>query len=1031
MNLPKLATENKEVTIVAFLLILIVGLQAYFVVPQYEDPIVQPPGGIIVAIYPGATPSDMESLIVDPLEESLYELEDVIKMDAEIQSGLATINLEFDFSTDTDEKFDDILSQVNDVKESLPDGLYDLRVMKKSTSDVNIYQIMLVGENTPYRMLQQEAEKLKDAIESINGLKAVDIEAYPERQVRISLDPIQMKASNISINDLEQAIQSSNANIPAGSLDLGGKQFNVQTSGFYEDLKEIKRTVVGTYRGQNVYLEDIASVDYQYEDERYIARINGKKSIIISIQQNENENVHTVSEAIRSRIDKLIFPTGIELVYAFEQTEQVKDSVNNFISNLLQGILLVGLIIWLVLGQRPAFLVMVSIPLSIFMAIVVIYQMELGLQQISIAGLIIALGLLVDNSIVIVENISRYLNEGLSRKEAAIRGCSELGGALISATLTTCLAFIPIITMPDKTGEFIRSMPITVVATLVASLIIAFTLTPFVASRIFKEGTAIKTTWIAKKFKTFANGSYTQLLTWVFKRRPLVIIGTIITFICAITVFVLYIDQSFFPKAQKPQFRITVRLTPGSNLDATDKVVKRVETVLDTTSLVDYYVANVGHGNPRIYYNVNSENFQSNFSEIYVRLKRYEEKEFESFIQHMRNTFDTFGEAQIDVKEYSQGPSTGAPIEVKVYEDNIERLKTLSLQVEERLAKHPAILNLSNEMGQTTTDLKLEIYREKAAMLGVPLINIDIAMRTFIAGRPVSKYRDDEGNEMNIVLRYDIRQADFSYEDFEKIQVESLSGSFIPLFNLANLTFIEAETSREHAMGNRTATVSADLKDGYAIKEVIKELSADLDELAWEESSYEFAGALEDQQSSFGGLLSATGFALGLCFMVLIIQFRSFTQPLIIFTALPFGVIGAVFLMFIFNETFSFMAFVGLISLIGIAINNSIVMVEFANQQLREGTTIREAAIEAGKIRLVPIVSTTLTTVLGIIPLTVFGGALWRPIGLVIIGGMISSTILILLLLPMIYDFFTSSKRTNSELDRSENQQADNNLSLE
>ncbi|MEM9930429.1 MAG: efflux RND transporter permease subunit, partial [Bacteroidota bacterium] len=429
MNISKYATQNPQVTVVTFLLLLILGLRSFLTMPQYEDPLVQPPGAVIIAVYPGASPTDMESLVVDPIEEAIYELDNLETMDTDIQSGLAFIQVEFKFGTDPDDKFADIQTQISSVQDELPDDLYSLDIRKKSTSDAAIYQIMMVGENHEYSVLEEEAEKIREAVEDVPGLKKVNIEAYPEQQVRIALDPARMKAAGVSLDNIEKAIQSSNANVPGGSLEAGGKLFNVQTSGFYDDLEEVRRTVVNTVQGKNVALADVATVNFAYEDDQWRTRVNGKKGLVITVQQNENVNVHDVSDELRRRIDQLTLRDGIELVYVFEQTEQVKDSVNSFLSNLLQGVILVGLIIWWVLGVRPAILVMVAIPLSIMMGLSVVDFMDLGLQQISIAGLVIALGLLVDNSIVITENIERHLNMGRTRSEAAVKGASELGNA--------------------------------------------------------------------------------------------------------------------------------------------------------------------------------------------------------------------------------------------------------------------------------------------------------------------------------------------------------------------------------------------------------------------------------------------------------------------------------------------------------------------------------------------------------------------------------------------------------------------------
>lgn len=1010
MNITKYATENPQVTVVAFIFLLMIGLRSFLTMPQYENPLVQPPGAVIVAIYPGASPSDLESLVVDVLEESVYELDNLEKMDTEIENGIAIIDIEFSFDSDPDDKFSDVQAQVNSVTGQLPSGLYSLEVRKKSTSDVFIFQMMLSSDPMNYKILEEEAEKIKDAVEGIDGLKSVKIDAYPEQQVRIALDPVRMFATNVSLDNIENAIVSNNTNIPGGNLRISSKSFAVQTSGFYQNLDEIKRTVVGTNQGQNVYLEDVATVYLDHEDERYLARLNGRPGIMLSIQQNENVNIHTVSKAIKKKVASVKLRPETALNYVFEQHDQVTKNVNGFLSNLFQGIVLVGLIVWIVLGGRPSLLVMVAIPLSIFMGLTVVDKMELGLQQISIAGLVIALGLLVDNSIVITENIERYLSMGKSRKEAAIKGAGELGAALISATLTTCLAFIPIITMPDKTGDFIRSMPITVISTLVASLLIAFTLTPFVASRLFKEGASRKQTWLAKKLEGFANSTYERIQRWIFGHKWITLGGVLAFFALSVFIFTQYVDQSFFPKTQKPQFRVTITLPPGSSLEATDEVTRQVEAVLDSIPSVKYAVSNVGHGNPQIYYNVSSENFKSHFAEIFVTLDAYEETSFEVLISHLRNRLADIGEGRVDVREFVQGVASKAPLEVKIYGDKLERLQELSTAVENELFKHPAAINIENPLSRPSTDLKIEIFKEKAAMLGVPVIDIDKAIRTFLAGRDVSDYRDQNSNQYDIVLRYDTKGKDFATEDFEKVYVKSLGGSFIPLLNLAKLSFQPGESQIEHTMAKRSTSVLSGIADGYVLSEVASELSEQFKQINWGECSYGFAGDLQAQSDSFGGLTVAAGFALLLCLLVLIIQFKSFRQPMIVLTALPFGVIGAILFLFLFGKSFSFMAFVGLISLIGIAINNSIVLIEFSNQELDKGKTVMEAAINGGRIRLVPILATTLTTILGLIPLAVFGGSLWLPMCLVIIGGMITSTILILLCVPLIYSMLSGKR---------------------
>ncbi len=1012
MTIPKLSIENYQFTLTAFTFFLVMGILSFFSMPQREDPSLDIPNVLVVAVYPGATPRDVESQVADPIEEVINELDDLKELQTTIRDGVAIFEVEFEFGVDSDDKFDEVQRQVTGLGNDLPAGLFSLEVRKISTSTVTALQLALVSDRAPYPLLKSEAERVEKVIEKVDGVRKVDIDAYPEQEIRIALDPVKMTEMGISIDDVENAITSSNANIPGGAVKVSNKLFNIKTSGAYEKIDQISNTVVGAFQGKIIYLRDIAAVFFDLEDERWLARFQGERCIYVNVQYKDGYNIFDLIGPIRAGLEKMTFADDIRLEYVFDQSLGVSDRVDGFLLNLLQGIALVGLIIFLALGFRSASLVMLAIPLSILMGLWVVDGLGFSLQQMSIAGLIVALGLLVDNSIAIIENIERFLGLGYSRKEAAIRGTQQLIAPILSATLTTILAFIPIIMMPDTVGAFIKALPVTVVATLSASFIVAVTLTPFIASRLLRDNGGAKVkkpTPIFRLLRRIIEGPYRRTLDWALRHRWLTLSAALLALVGALALFPL-VGVSFFPKAEKPQFRITVNLPNGSNIDAVDDAVKDVEKVLLEYDEVKYYAANVGHGNPRIYYNVAAGSYSNTYGDVFVVLKYYDVDEFYALLDELRDRFANYTKARIDVREFIQGPPSEAPIAIKIFGTDLDKLSNYARRVERIVRSAEGAINVDNPIRTNSTDLRFHINRDKAMLLGVPLHIIDKTIRTFVNGAEVGDFRDEEGDDYSIVMRF-AYDNQFALADFDKISVQSLSGRFIPLRQLADLEFDVAPSRITHLDLERTATILADIDKGYNLDDVIADIEADMQAIDWEEGyDYTYKGDLESRNESFGGMGVASVMALLLILGVLIIQFRSFTQPLIIFTALPLAIIGSILALLITGISFSFTAFIGLTSLIGIAINNSIVLVDFANDMLKEGATVGEAARKAGEVRFVPIVMTTLTTILGLLPLTLAGGSLWAPMGWTIIGGLITSTSFVLLVVPILYELFTNGE---------------------
>lgn len=1014
MKLPRLAIDNHQFTLVIFLLLVIMGISSFLTMPRTEDPPVQIPGASIFIIYPGANPNDLEKLIVQPVEEALNELEEIKKIQSTAMNGMVSVAVEFTFKTDAGEKYEEVVDAINGIRSDLPAEIYKLEISEWSSTDVSIFQFALISEIASLERMESLADNLKKDIERVNGVRSVEIHAMPRKQIRVETNVAKMAMMNISLDQVEKAIVSNNQNIPGGSLNISDRHFNVNSSGAYNDLDEIKETVVGSYEGRLIYLRDIASVQYNLEDNNYLARFNAKRCIFITVKQKENVNIFDIAGEIKQIADNFhqTLDEDMELAVVFDQSSSVDERINGFLGNLLQGIVLVGILIFLSLGVRAAVLVIIAIPFSILIGLGGVDIAGFGLQQISIAALVIALGLLVDNSIVVVENIERFIAMGYSRKEAAVKGVSQLGWPVVSATLTTLLAFIPIIMMPDKAGKFIQSLPVTVIFTLLASLFIALALSPYLATLFLKKYQKNNDGRFKRWLKSLITGPYHRTLVFAIERPVFVFLIALLALAGAFLLF-MEVGVSFFPKAEKPQFMIRVNTPESANIHKTDKVARYVESVLDTIPLVEHFATNVGHGNPRIYYNIFPRQYARNFAEIFVELKYYEVDEFDRLINHLRELFAGYPGARIYIKELEQGNPIEAPLTIKINGDQMTTLRDITADVEQFVLKTPGTVNVDNQLDRVGTDIYFSINKNKAGIYGVPVYEIDKTIRTCVAGLTIAKFRDDKGEEYDIVLRMPGGE-DFKLEDFDKIHVKSLSEKFIPLRQLAGYQFRETPGIITHFAMQRAGTVTADIQKGYTLDELIAELQSKLVDYNWPDGySFEFTGELENRQESFGGMREAAIIAFIAILAVLILQFRSFVQPLIIFTSMPLAIIGSVLALYVTGNTFSFTAFIGFISLIGIVVNNSIILVDYTNELKRNGMKVKEAVIEAGETRFTPIILTTLTTIGGLLPLTLGGGTLWAPMGWTIIGGLLVSTFLTLVLVPVLYKAVTKDNTSN------------------
>ncbi len=1013
MKLPALAIRNYQFTLVMVLLLSLVGFVSFQTMPVSEDPPIDVPGSRIIVVYPGASPEDIESLVIDPIEEEVNALGNIKTIESTAQDGLGDIVVEFIASEDPDDSHDEVNQAVNRIRDTLPAGILAIEALKFSTADVIILQVALLSEDVSYALLEHEAEKLERQYERLPGVMQADIWAFPETEVRVSLDIEKMREMRISMDQIIGAVRSSSQNIPGGSVDLGTRRFNIQTSGDYESLDDIRRTIIASTGERIVYLDDVADVAYDYEDDTHRARYNGRRGVFVTVAQREETNIYQVMEGLNAATAGFEeeLPEGVTLERVFDQSASVKERVDGFFFNLLQGVLLVGVVILLTLGFRASIIVVLAIPISILIAIGWVDFTGYGIQQMSIVGLVVALGLLVDNAIVVTENIARFRKKGFSGIEAAIKGTKEVGWAIFAATVTTILSFLPIVLIQSDSGDYIRSMPVTVIYALIASLLISLTMTPFLSSRLLKRGgddpelaAKQKPPVLQNVLTWLVEGPYRKLLQLSIGRPVVVLVLAFVTFAGSIMLFPL-VGVSLFPKAEKPLFYINIETADGATLNYTDKAVQYVEQVLSERTEVVGYAANVGRDNPRFYYNVLPRGKKSNIGQVLVVARSQED--MPKLTRELKDTFSEVTGVDIDIMELENGPPIEAPIAIKVIGAENEEIKRIASDIEQIILATEGTENVNNPLRSSKTDLHVRINRDKAGLLGIPLVEIDRTVRASMAGLPIATYRDPSGDEHDIVARLPIEDRP-GMADFDRISVASMMGASIPLRQVADVELEAVPTQIDHFNLERTTTITSYVQNGYSDFELTDQIIEEVDAYDWPAGyRYYVAGKQEAQQESFTGMASALVVALLGILGVLVLQFRSFSQPLIIIVAVPLAVIGSIPALLITGFTFSFSAFIGLTSLVGIVVNNSIILVDYANKLIERGKSVQEAVMQAGETRFSPIILTSLTTIGGLLPLTLTNSTMWSPMGWVIIGGLIASTVLTLVVVPVLYRLFT------------------------
>ncbi|MFZ1526184.1 MAG: efflux RND transporter permease subunit [Saprospiraceae bacterium] len=1009
MGFNKFFVKNWQFTLVIFTAVMVLGINALLNMPRGEDPPFGAPIFSIVVVYPGTNPADMEKLIADPIEEELYQLSDVKKINTTINDGLIVMLAEFNFGVDIEGKNNDVIREINKIRSELPEGIVLLDIKKAASSDVVILQSALVSDTASMELMKDLAQNLEKDIERIKDIKWVEIQASQEKEIHIDLDLDRMAAMKLGLNQVIGLIQANNINIPGGDIDLGQKKYNIKTTSEFKTIDDIRSTIVQvTPQGKTVTLGQIATIYYTEETTDHIARHNSHRAIWINTAMKDKKNIISVRKELEPVLSafKQKLPKGITLENAFDQEKGVKHRLTGLGRDFAIAIFLV-LLTLLPLGTRASIVVMISIPLSLSIGLFMLDLLGYTLNQLSIVGMVVALGLLVDDSIVVVENIERYMRKGISAREAAVTATNHIMIAILGCTATLILAFLPLANLPEGSGDFIRSLPMAVMLTVLASLLVSVTIIPFLSSILLKShenAASGEGNFFFIAFKKYVNNPYQKLLIWCMSHKLATLVLAAAIFMLSLLLIPI-LGFSLFPESEKPIITIDIETEPGSNLSHTDKVVRKVEQKLLTFSEIVHISANAGKGNPRIYYNEFQRQNSPNYGQIIVYLnEKTKVPDIIKFADKTRTALSGFPGVKIEVKRFQQGPPISAPVEMRIMGNNLDTLDILSTKVEKLIKERSGSMYVRNDLKYVKSDIIVDVNREKAGLYGISSAEIAKTVRLAIAGLQVGEISNTKGDEFKMKVSLS-QNTENALQMFDQVFVTSMSGSLVPLKSMASFSLRPSASIIRHFNKERYALVSCFVQNGVNVSQLTDDILDDINTNVTMSEGYRVvaAGERESQQESFGGLgtiIILTVFGL---LAILILEFRTFKSTIIVLSVIPMGIIGALVALYIAGETMSFVATVGIIALMGIEIKNSILMVDYTNGLREQGMNLYEAVMDGAETRFLPILLTSMTAIGGLTPLVLENSPLISPLAIVLIGGLISSTLLSRLVTPVLY----------------------------
>jgi len=994
------AVLNRRITLFFVAAITLYGLVSYYFLPKQENPDLDPTIALVTAIYPGALPEDMEKLVTEKIEDAVSEIRGFDSVRSYSKNSISIVLVYIRSDADREKSWLDLRQKMDDLYPELPQGCWKPELNTKLGETAGL-MISFSGGNYTYDQLEAYADIFKERLRRIKGVVRFELAGKIDRVVRVTADAARLNQHRLSLEDLWKLLQAQNIEIPSGAIASDGSTINVSVPGKFASLRDIENTVidVSTVDGSIVRLRDVATVSMGLDDEASKIRRNGKEAVILAGYFEEKRNVLIIGDEVRAAIEevKRSLPDDLTVDEVLYQPDDVRQAVNDFMSNLLEGMLFVIIVVFVGMGFRNAMVVATAIPLSILFSYIAMGFFGIKVHQISTVALIIALGMLVDNAIVISDAIQVKIDAGIDRVKAAYEGTVEVAVPVFTSTLTTVAGYYPLMLLPGNIGQYVLSVPQLVIIALSASYLVAMFVTPTMAVLWFRPsgGGTERPQPVRRLFE--------RLLTKGLDRPVAALLIVLGITLSALALGGLFLPIRFFPNADKNIVAINIS-SEIAELADTEKVVRQVEEVLRGEPEVTEMTTVIGDDLPKFYVTMFPQPPSKEYGQAMFRVDLEKGGRFadnERFGYHLQQKLDatvTGGSAKVKILQ--QAEPMDAPVMFRLTGKDLRRLLTVSRTLQDELRTVPGLMNVRDNAASERFEYTVKVDEEVATSLGIVKYDVQRQINLALRGDKASVYRTG-GNEFDIIVESDID----SVEELGNLAIKStIAGNKVLLKQIAEITLTSKMDYIYRFDKEHSVSVLADVAPGYGAPEITARFMHEaLPRLDTAGVRVVHDGEMKNIIDNFTNLAIAALAALLFNYLILLLEFKSFLQPLIILTTVPLSVIGALMGLLIFGQPFSFTAFLGITSLIGVVVNNAILLMEYINDEKGKGHDLKKACVEAVARRYRPIMLSNVTTVMGLVPLATSGSQLFGPMSIAQMSGLLVATLLTLVVIPIVY----------------------------
>lgn len=1007
------SVKRPVAVILIFAALMVAGVLSYMGMSKQENPQIAFNGAVVTTVFPGAGSEEVERLVTNPLEKEVKSLTEVDRVESFSLPNVSILQVIFQEGEDLQRSTDRLKEKIESASNRLPESAEEPEVNAASSETaLAVIHLSRSGELS-WNVAERESKKLTDRLENLPGISRTEIIGLPERQIHVSLDLEKLEQYNLMWQQVFQTLRGNDVAIPEGAIRTGDVKAVVETQGALTSPDAIEEIPLGKspLNGKIVKIKDVADVEWGYESLASGISTNGDPSISIVAYGHYDIDARELGKKVREEVAawKAGLPKDYRADVVFDQSRSLEKRFDQLYREIGIGMSLVVLVCLVGLAIRSAIMTSLSIPVTLLVSFFFLDLWGVGIHQISLASLILVLGILVDDSIVVNENMERHLRKPGEAREHIIAAIREVAPSIVIATLTTIVGFAPVYFLEGDTGAFIQAIPQVVIVTLLMSMVVSLYFLPALRARTARRDRKPDRFWAEKGWNLLSSFYASVLKRTLRISRTFAVLALLVS--SALLGLTFLLPFQFFPEAEEQPFLVVDIVAPqGTDLEKTRQLLDQTLKVIDGEAGIKNKAAYLGQGLPRVYYNEGPPGKGESVAQILLELDEESVRDKSELLKKLRDRLnDRFEDTRVMVRSFMQGPPVGAPIQIRITGEDLDRLRRFSAEVSEKLRKIDHVMQVQSSFGEPVTKVQVEVDHEKASSAGITPENIALANRFALQGLEIADVYI-QGEAVPVLLKASEKDVS-TIEDLEELPVAVRTGNEsgavpVALKDVARLSEVKTDPQITHYNHERSVEITAYVDEESLIPQVNREVERMLRSLSksWPEGyEWSMAGQEKERSEAFSSLYKFFILSAFLIFILIYIQFQSFRKPLIIMTCVYMAVGGAVLGLYLTDRPFGFMALLGILGLSGVVVRNGIMLVDFVDASLKEGRSLTDSLVRSGQLRLRPILLTTGTSVGALIPMAILGGNLWSPLAIAIIGGLLYSTFLTLLVVPCLY----------------------------